>query len=220
MLNEMRFGKMTPASIQVFKSLSRPLLFDDGLDATELFPRREDVDKSNATRLKALNTDGWSYSATDGGTVTDPVQREKLLDNFLAPRMLSLKVDAQVMLIKNTDETLVNGSMGKVIGFCHKVEYEADPQGRWVEDKRWENLPEEERAKKEAVLALALSKIQQGARPFPVVRFKVPGGGLRDQLVEHETFKVEQPNGETQASRQQVRLVSQCRADANSNSCP
>jgi ATP-dependent DNA helicase PIF1 len=36
MLNEMRYGKLTPASIAKFKKLSRPLKFDDGIDATEL----------------------------------------------------------------------------------------------------------------------------------------------------------------------------------------
>ena len=36
MLNEMRFGKLTPASVAKFKSLSRPLEFDDGIVPTEL----------------------------------------------------------------------------------------------------------------------------------------------------------------------------------------
>jgi hypothetical protein len=36
MLNEMRFGKLSQASIARFKKLSRPLKFDDGIDATEL----------------------------------------------------------------------------------------------------------------------------------------------------------------------------------------
>lgn len=36
MLNEMRLGKMSPATIREFKSLSRPLNFHDDLEATEL----------------------------------------------------------------------------------------------------------------------------------------------------------------------------------------
>ena len=36
MLNEMRLGKMTPATVREFKSLSRPLNFHDDLEATEL----------------------------------------------------------------------------------------------------------------------------------------------------------------------------------------
>lgn len=37
MLNEMRFGKLTALSIEKFKSLSRPLQFDDGIVPTELW---------------------------------------------------------------------------------------------------------------------------------------------------------------------------------------
>jgi ATP-dependent DNA helicase PIF1 len=36
MLNEMRLGRLTPASIRAFQSLSRPLNFTDNLEATEL----------------------------------------------------------------------------------------------------------------------------------------------------------------------------------------
>jgi ATP-dependent DNA helicase PIF1 len=36
MLNEMRFGLLSQASIQKFKSLSREIIYDDGLGATEL----------------------------------------------------------------------------------------------------------------------------------------------------------------------------------------
>ena len=36
MLNEMRFGNLTPKSIAKFRSLSRIIRYDDGVDATEL----------------------------------------------------------------------------------------------------------------------------------------------------------------------------------------
>lgn len=36
MLNEMRFGKLSPKSIQKFYSLSREIQYEDGLGATEL----------------------------------------------------------------------------------------------------------------------------------------------------------------------------------------
>lgn len=203
MLNEMRFGKLSPQSIAAFKALSRPIHYDDGIDPTELFPRREDVERSNLSRLNMLNTNGWSYVATDGGAVTDPIQREKLLGNFIAPQSIMLKVDAQVMLIKNMDETLVNGSMGKIIGFCHKPLYFTDAQGRWREDP--EDEYEDEEAEKARRVRVALSlKIEQNAKPSPVVQFKVPGGGLRDMLIEADVFKAELPNGEVQASRSQV----------------
>ena len=36
MLNEMRLGKLSSQSIETFKTLSRPIHYDDELDATEL----------------------------------------------------------------------------------------------------------------------------------------------------------------------------------------
>lgn len=36
MLNEMRFGRLSEQSIAKFKSLSRPILYDDGIEPTEL----------------------------------------------------------------------------------------------------------------------------------------------------------------------------------------
>jgi ATP-dependent DNA helicase PIF1 len=208
MLNEMRFGRMQPDSIRAFQSLSRPIQYDDGLEATELFPRREDVDRSNSTRLNALNTDGWTYTATDGGSLTDPVQRDKLLANFMANKSLPLKVDAQVMLIKNMDESLVNGSMGRIIGFCHKQMWEIQPNGEWQKEDTWDDtMSEEEIQRKKKQMALLESKLSHSA-PLPVVRFKVPGGGFRDQIIDFDIFKVELPNGEVQVSRTQVRLRS------------
>lgn len=36
MLNEMRFGNLSPQSVAEFKKLSRPIYYEDGMEATEL----------------------------------------------------------------------------------------------------------------------------------------------------------------------------------------
>lgn len=41
MLNEMRFGNLSPKSINMFRSLSRSIEYDDGLGPTELYVRPE-----------------------------------------------------------------------------------------------------------------------------------------------------------------------------------
>ena len=64
-----------------------------------------------------------SFRAEEGGAVTNLQIRDKLLQNCMAPQILELKKDAQVMLIKNMDENLVNGSLGKVIGFMSETTY-------------------------------------------------------------------------------------------------
>jgi ATP-dependent DNA helicase PIF1 len=220
MLNEMRFGKLSPASIQAFRALDRPIKYNDGIEPTVLFPRREDVDRANEMKLKALNGDGWSYASTDGGAVTDPIQRAKLLANFMAPDSLELKIDAQVMLIKNLDETLVNGSMGKVIGFTTKALYHADElNSRWIPQNDKEELTGHEETDKLIMMRRKLHEkaYSNGNKPLPVVQFKIPGGHVRDHLVEHDTFKAELPNGEVQASRSQVSTYI-ARHGANGNS--
>ncbi len=50
--------------------------------------------------MQRLLTEELKFLSSDGGTMTDPDQRNKMLSNFMAPRELRLRVDAQVMLIK------------------------------------------------------------------------------------------------------------------------
>jgi PIF1-like helicase len=81
------------------------------------FPLRTEVERANANRLNALGgAEGYTYKAEDSPTVIDAEtqRRRKLLENLMAPESLTLKVGAQVMLIRNTDERLVNGSVGTV----------------------------------------------------------------------------------------------------------
>ena len=100
----------------MFRGLSRPLLTTDGLLPTELFPLRAEVERSNASRLASLLGTVHAFEARDSGSA--PLEkRSKLLDNMVVQRKLELKKDAQVMLIKNVDENLVNGSVGRVLGF-------------------------------------------------------------------------------------------------------
>lgn len=208
MLNEMRFGKMSQQSIAAFKALSREVKWDDKIGPTELFPRREDVERSNKNRMSNLNGDGYTYTANDvGGVITDPTQRDKMLANFMAPPYITVKEDAQVMLIKNIDETLVNGSMGSVIGFCYRPLYETDISGIWIDPEvKLQMMDEEDRNKQEKANVAIVGKMVPGAKPFPVVRFKVPGG-VRDMIIETEVFKTELPNGEVQVQRQQVSQI-------------
>lgn len=116
LLNEMRRGQISLEGKAIFRGLSRPLTFEDGLLPTELFPLRAEVDKANAARLTSLPGAIQVFEARDTGSAPAD-KRAKLLDNMVVPKKLELKVDSQVMLIKNVDETLVNGSVGKILGF-------------------------------------------------------------------------------------------------------
>src|SRR5450432_2619857 len=84
---------------------------------TSRFPTRHEVDNANAFKMRDLVGAEHNFRAEDSGTMKDIAARDKLLSNCMAPQLLTLKKGAQVMLIKNIDDTLVNGSPGRVIAF-------------------------------------------------------------------------------------------------------
>jgi hypothetical protein len=69
------------------------------------------------TRLNQLTTEEQTFDSIDCGEFKDMNQRKKMLASFVALQRLTLRVGAQVMMIRNVDEMLVNGSMGKVLSF-------------------------------------------------------------------------------------------------------
>ncbi|KAI9064014.1 hypothetical protein FKP32DRAFT_588148 [Trametes sanguinea] len=196
MLNEMRFGRLTPKSIARFKSLQREIIYEDGLGATELFPRREDVERSNTVRMGGITGKEQVYTAYDGGSIQDLQQREKMLANFMAPKRLVLKEGAQVMLIKNMDETLVNGTMGKILGFVDPAA-PPDDVGMLGGDK-----PASKGTKDTKSVVAPV-----GRQLLPLVEFLGPGGSRRRIIVTPENWKVELPSGEVQVSRTQACLA-------------
>ena len=124
MLQEVRDGKVSPSTVKKFKALERPLSSLGGLIPTKLFPTRVEVDRSNHQMISKLEGDGITFTATDTGKLADTPQGQKILESFLAPKSITLKIGAQVMMIKNIDSTLVNGSLGNVVGFLDKTTYE------------------------------------------------------------------------------------------------
>ena len=152
--------------------------------------------------MNHLQTEQEMFHALDGGVIQDLAQREKMLSNFMAPQRLTLRIDAQVMLIKNVDETLVNGSMGKVLRFVEPTVYGTpeDPEsaigGAGVVGA---SATAGGGAAKKTLNAAAV-----GAKRYPVVEFDLPNGIKRRMLVMPESWTVELPNGEVQVSRTQV----------------
>lgn len=125
MLNELRYGTLSPKTVQLFKSLEHEsdLQKSTGMAPTILFPTRMEVERANAMELLKIKRPHKTFDSVDGGTLPPDILK-KNLDNFMAPSKLNLKMGCQVMLIKNVDETMVNGSIGSVLAFCTTQEFQ------------------------------------------------------------------------------------------------
>ncbi|EGX90812.1 DNA repair and recombination protein pif1 [Cordyceps militaris CM01] len=202
MLNEMRLGKITDETVRAFKALERPLKFDDGVDSAELFPLRAQVEGSNEKRLRDLPGEIHRFEAADTG---DPAVRDRLLANMMAPKSIDLKVGAQVMLIKNLDGSLVNGSVGRVIGFSDEKTFQ---KNKGIMDDTVEDLATK-RARKKLGSFSRDSELTTSWKEYPMVQF--PSGSDdrlgRVLLCQPEEWTVELPNGEIQAKRTQLPLI-------------
>jgi len=177
---------------------------------------RNEVDRANQNRLRALPGEETVFKAEDGLNDHRPQaqadkSRNTYLSNFMAPETLVLKVGAQVMLIKNLDTTLVNGTVGTVVGFGVPELQESDDEdngdervlgqnGEQVRGVKTERSAQEARKRQKVAEGVAAGKIEMG----PVVDWQTPHGIERKVMVREE-FKVEDNHGTKLAWRKQVR---------------
>lgn len=98
------------------------------------------------------------------------------------------------MLIKNIDDTLVNGSMGTVVRFA-----EPDPDNSEYEDYRNPGKP----TSKGSASSSSRADASLPRKKWPVVEFTCG----RTVIMTPETWKVELPNGEAQVTRIQVSMA-------------
>ena len=159
--------------------------------------------------MRNLGGTAVTFNAEDGGSVQDISFRDNLLKNCMAPPQIVLKKGAQVMLIKNVDDSLVNGSIGKVIMFMDEklfnVYHENEEDFQFVETQE---VDEEALSRRSKLKTLMNSEaVGSTSKKWPLVRFYSTDGSSRDLLCQPEVWKIELPNGEVQASRSQVPLI-------------
>lgn len=190
-LNEIRQGTVSPQTIKIMNSLTRKVEYSDGIQPTELYPRKNDVESANAHRLKCLDSPPVTFQSHDRQNANSdiPIQDfvEQLDKTLLVSSRLVLKTGAQVMLVKNMpDEGLVNGSIGVITGFSELVEnYEGIGEPRSNSHNRSSN------------------SAQGGGEKWPIVQFT----NGRKLTFTRQSFEIENSSGETIGSRHQVPLI-------------
>lgn len=182
----------------------------------------------------ALSTDVNHPPAKSASSASGNNKREGLLAGIMAEKDLQLKKGAQVMLVKNVDEVLVNGCVGQVVGFygyrevigmlrgaCEKRAGPAkttgfvrnvaiETSGAVTEDKdgpsNKENVENDVGTKKGLREGKKSLVSQKAEERFPLVEFPTPEGGKEIVLVMRDEFKVEDSEGKVLARRMQVCL--------------
>jgi ATP-dependent DNA helicase PIF1 len=113
-LNEIRFGSISPASLSIIRNLMRkPIVAKEGVEPTRLISRNADADKINEEKLHQLNGDvSYKYVAKDFQQSSDSPVNLDISCRF--KKELELRVGAQVMLLTNSliSKGLANGSKG------------------------------------------------------------------------------------------------------------
>lgn len=207
MLNDVRDSRMTALTQNKLRSLSRPLSGTE--PATELYAHRAACDAANAHKLEQLTTPPRHYTASDTGKAPEP-ELSRLLKTLLAPPELTLKVGAQVMLVRNiaTERGLCNGAIGIVRSF------EYAPTGPSF--KKTRSFSDFYVAHGELLDVTTDSPPPPKARithdgvsttMYPVVRFYVRKGEVT-VLLKREAITIEDQYGTTLARRRQVHLIS------------
>lgn len=87
-----------------------------------LYPNNRQADALNDSKLAQINEPEHGFEAESSGQVS---LIKRLKSTMLAPEMLSLKVGAAVMALRNdTNQQYVNGSLGTVVDFVSTTEGE------------------------------------------------------------------------------------------------
>lgn len=116
MLEEIRFGRISKKSVELLEKSKEKRFTNQQILPTKLCTHKDDVEFINKKELDALSSsEKCTYKAIDSSD-----QNTRLL-NYLCPAkdVIVLKLNAQVMLLKNLDlnNGLVNGARGFVCGF-------------------------------------------------------------------------------------------------------
>ncbi|KAF5103694.1 hypothetical protein DV451_001302 [Geotrichum candidum] len=221
-LNAMRLGELTPSMCGELSNLSRTVKYNDGIEPTELYPTRREVEFANKKRLESLKGCYHSYKSKDivheKALAATRMRKEdaiRMLDNNTMgmPQVL-LRHDCQVMLLRNQDNGLVNGSLGIVVAFLTKHEFEimmlnADDLNEKDADELARNTERHRegsgRYQPETLSSTGTISHQCGDDMlFPVVRFS---NLSRLQQVSTTTFEITNSHREVVAERIQLPLI-------------
>ncbi|KAH9891032.1 PIF1-like helicase-domain-containing protein [Cubamyces lactineus] len=192
MLNAMRYGRMNTATTKAFRDLSRTVKYTDGIEPTELYPTRQEVDSANSQRLKQLPDASRLYHALDlpgrdeEGHQYPPLRIERALRDVIVPKVLALKNIIQGLL--------VNGSIGRVDSDAPNAPGGSQARMPTSTPSRSQSTDQREQM---------IQRILRLNTVWPAVQFQ---NGVT-QLCVPLSFEVVSAEGSTEVTREQVPLI-------------
>lgn len=116
-LNFIRVGHVNDEITKRLMATSKQKIETNGILATQLCSHTNDSNLINESKLANLKEEERVFDAQD----SDSAYRKQLDSQVMAPARLTLKIGAQVMLLKNINvsDGLVNGARGVVSGFSN-----------------------------------------------------------------------------------------------------
>lgn len=114
-LNFIRVGHVNDEIAKRLMATSKQKIETNGILATQLCSHTNDSNLINESKLSNLKTEERVFDAQD----SESAYTKQLDSQVMAPSRLKLKINAQVMLLKNINvsDGLVNGARGVVCGF-------------------------------------------------------------------------------------------------------
>jgi ATP-dependent DNA helicase PIF1 len=182
MLNEVRVGDFS--SLQLLESRIDANFDDDGIDPVFLYCKNSDVDILNKEMLNEIPGTIKKFYAKDTGS---PFHVDFFNKHTPIPEVLELKIDAQVMLLKNIDVTkgLVNGSMGKVKGYTPDGVIVHFRTGDHIITNQVTEIREQRPSKGKMQMAVAASRTQIPLRvAFACTVHKIQGSTLDRAVID------------------------------------
>ena len=201
-LHSLREGRCSSSDERFLKMCDRPVVPQDdgsGIVPTKLYPKNINVATENRFELDQLPGKAVEYHAVDTYELdvecrdscagTYELQRNSFYNSCIAERSLELKINAQVMLIKNEPtpgvrrgkNSLVNGSRGTVVDFVDSIpdnDYSSlrdqyappDLPGRY--DRQHEIVDVDTSDDNDVVVPMSKQQQQQPKMLYPVVEFR------------------------------------------------
>ena len=125
---------------------TKALAPEKAIEPTRLFPKKAAVYQYNETRLRSIAGEQFDFLSIDDKIAGADAALKSLQEHCPAPTKLSLKENAQVILLRNkTQQGLVNGSRGTVVGFhlteekkrLPIVRFESSLEEHLIETETW-----------------------------------------------------------------------------------